>query len=69
MGGLLGALMYSLFFNLFAGNNPVLALWLSIALCGALVAGLSMIYFDHAVIFGSAIAGSYSFVRVSICKW
>jgi len=64
MGGLLGALMYSMFSNLFV-SNPVVALWVLVSLGGAIVAGLSMIYFDHAVIFGSAIGGSYSFVRVS----
>ena len=56
--------MYSMFSNLFV-SNPVVALWVLVSLGGAIVAGLSMIYFDHAVIFGSAIGGSYSFVRVS----
>ena len=65
IGGILGALMYSLLFNVFSRNNPVLGLWLSVALTGVIVAALSMIYFDHAVIIGSAIAGSYAFVRVS----
>lgn len=64
IGGLFGALMYSMLFNAFAGNNPILTLWLSIAFCGVIIAVLSMIYFDHAVIFGSAIAGAYTFARV-----
>ena len=63
-GGFMGALMYSMFSNLFTGN-PVVALWLFVSITGALVAGLSMYYFDLAVIFGSAIGGAYAFVRVS----
>lgn len=65
LGGILGAIMYSLLFYVFAGSNPLVAVWLSISLCAVGVAALSMVYFDHAVIFGSAIAGAYCFVRVS----
>jgi len=65
IGGFMGAIMYSMFSNLFTGN-PVVALWLFVSLTGALVAGLSMYYFDLAVIFGSAIGGAYAFVRVSL---
>jgi hypothetical protein len=57
--------MYSLLFNVFAQNNPILGIWLCIVIFGLIVAVLSMIYFDHAVIIGSAIAGAYSFVRVT----
>lgn len=60
--------MYSLLFHVFAGSNPILALWLSIAFCGVIIAVLSMVYFDHAVIFGSGIAGAYVFARVSRFK-
>ena len=65
IGGLFGAIMYSLLFHVFAGSNPILVLWLSIAFCGVIIAVLSMVYFDHAVIFGSGIAGAYIFSRVS----
>ena len=63
IGGLLGAILYSLVFYLFAKNNPILALWLTIAFCAVIIAILSMIFFDHAVIIGSALGGSYVFVR------
>jgi hypothetical protein len=65
IGGLLGAILYSLVFYLFSKNNPMLALWLTIAFCAVVVAILSMIFFDHAVIIGSALGGAYVFVRVS----
>ncbi len=66
IGGMAGALLYSMVFHVFSGSNPMIALWLSISLCGALTAGLSMVYFDHAVIIGSSLAGAYAFGRVSI---
>lgn len=65
IGGLAGALLYSMVFHVFAGQNPMIALWLSITFCGVLTAGLSMVYFDHAVIIGSSLAGAYMFGRVS----
>ncbi|CDW71763.1 UNKNOWN [Stylonychia lemnae] len=63
IGGLLGAILYSLVFYLFAKNNPILALWLTIAFCAVIIAILSMIFFDHAVIIGSSLGGAYVFVR------
>ena len=65
LGGLFGAILYSLVFYLFASGNPILAVWLVIAFCAVIVAILSMIFFDHAVIIGSSIIGAYVFVRVS----
>lgn len=65
IGGILGAILYSLVFYLFASNNPLLALWLTIAFCAVIIAVLSMIFFDHAVIIGSSLGGSYVFIRVS----
>ena len=41
----------------------MLVLWLTIAFCAVIIAVLSMIYFDHAVIFGSALGGAYCFMR------
>ena len=66
IGGLLGAILYSLVFYLFARNNPLLALWLTIAFCAVIISVLSMIFFDHAVIIGSCLGGAYVFVRVSL---
>lgn len=65
LGGLFGAILYSLVFHIFARENPILALWLVIAFCAIVVSVLSMIFFDHAVIIGSSIIGAYVFVRVS----
>lgn len=67
IGGLIGGLLYSLVFYLFAEDNPLLAVWLTIALSSVVVAVLSMIFFDKAVILGSAIGGAYNFIRVTIC--
>jgi hypothetical protein len=64
MGGLFGALLYSMLFSVFAGANPIGMLWMCIAICGVIIGILSMIYFDHAVIVGSSLAGSYIFSRV-----
>lgn len=64
VGGLFGALLYSILFSVFAGSNPLGMLWMCIAFCGVLVGILSMIYFDHAVIIGSSLAGAYIFGRV-----
>jgi hypothetical protein len=71
VGGLIGALIYELFFSLFVDDNRTLGVWLTIGLTAGLVAVGSMFLFDHVVILGSSIAGSYSFFRVSlsICGW
>jgi hypothetical protein len=64
IGGLLGGVLYSLVFYLFAEDNPLLVLWLTILFTAIVVSILSMVYFDYAVIFGAGIAGAYMFVRV-----
>jgi len=69
IGGLAGALLYSMLFHVFAGSNPMIALWICISFCGLGTAGLSMIYFDHAVIIGSSLAGAYIFGRVSMLNF
>ena len=61
----MGGVFYSLVVYMFVEENPLLALWLTILVCAVLFAVLSMIYFDQAVIFGSAIAGSYMLMRVT----
>jgi hypothetical protein len=65
IGGIFGALLYSMLFYSFSETNPIMVLWVTIALCGIIVSVLSMIYFDQAVIIGSAIGGAYLFGRVS----
>jgi len=64
IGGLFGALLYSMLSSVFAGGNPIGMLWMCIAFCGVIIGILSMIYFDHAVIVGSSLAGAYIFGRV-----
>lgn len=65
VGGLIGALIYELFFSLFVDDDRTLGIWLTIACCAVLVAVGSMFFFDHVVILGSSISGSYLFFRVS----
>ena len=67
IGGLFGAILYTLFFYMFSSTNPLLILWLTIIFCSVIIAILSMIFFDHAVCIGSSLGGSYVFVRVSFC--
>jgi hypothetical protein len=66
MGALFGSLFYTLVVSRFEQENPLLTLWVTIILCSIAVAILSQIYFDHTVIVGSAIVGSYIFIRVSV---
>jgi hypothetical protein len=69
IGGLMGGMLYSSVFYVFSEDNPLLAIWLCISFSAIIVAVLSMIYFDHAVIIGAALGGSYIFVRVIINKF
>lgn len=64
IGGLLGGVLYTSVFSPFAEANPLLAVWLTIVLSAVVVSILSMIFFDHAVIIGSAIGGAYCIIRV-----
>lgn len=68
IGGILGGILYKLLIFNFAGENPVMVLWLSIAFFACLCSVLSMIFFDHAVIICSAIGGAYMFSR-GISQW
>lgn len=63
IGGIMGGGLYSAFLYQYADENPMMVLWMSIAFCAILVAVLSMVFFDHAVIFCSAILGSFVLVR------
>lgn len=63
VGGMIGALINTVFFHYFSTSNPLLGLWLSIALCAIGTSVLSMVFFDHALIIGSTIMGSYVFIR------
>ena len=64
IGGLIGAILYTSIFSPFAEGNPLLAVWLTIVLSAVVVAVLSMIFFDQAVIIGSSIGGAYCLIRV-----
>jgi len=64
VGGIFGALLYSSGFHVMGtAENQMLVLWLSIAFCSVIIAVLSMVFFDYAVIVGSAIGGAYCIVR------
>lgn len=65
IGAFIGILLYNSTFYV-VGTNEVMVLWLTIAISSVIVAVLSMVFFDYAVIVGSAIGGSYILVRVSI---
>ena len=65
IGGIVGGVIYGILISNFSKENPLLALWLTILVCSILVAVLTQVYFDVAIIICSAIAGSYLFVRVS----
>jgi len=67
IGGLIGGVLYGLVFHAFAHENPLLCLWLCIVFCSVILAVLSMVFFDHAVIIGAAIGGSYLFIRGISC--
>lgn len=63
MGALFGSVMYASVVVRFQGENTLLALWLTILICSIGIAILSQVFFDHTVIVGSAIIGSYILVR------
>lgn len=67
IGACVGAFMGMAVFNTMvyqiSKENALLGLWLTIMMCSLLVAGLSMAFFDNAVIIGSSIVGSYLLFR------
>ena len=63
MGALLGSLIYASIIVKIQGESTLVALWLTILICSIAVAILSQVFFDHTVIVGSAIVGSYVLVR------
>lgn len=67
VGALLGSFIGMAIFNSLvariSSGNPLLGLWMTIMVTAIIIAGLSMIFFDNAVIFGSSIVGSYLFFR------
>jgi hypothetical protein len=65
---MLGVLIFIVLFHWFASRNAVLALWITIVICSLIIALLSIMFFDHIVIFGAAFGGAYLFVRVSLIK-
>ena len=63
IGGLLGGILYGLIAYAQTLSYPFLVLLLTI-LFSAIIGGiLSVKYFDYAIIVGSAIGGSYLFIR------
>ena len=62
-GGTIGALLYVTCFYIFANDNSTLLLWCCVGITSAIAAVVSMIFFDYAVIWGSAVFGAYVFVR------
>ena len=64
LGGIVGSVFYSVLLRTLSETHPLLVLWASILSVAALVAYLAYRYFGVAMIFGSAIIGSFLFFRV-----
>lgn len=64
-GAGLGAFIYGVGFYGLSDDHPFLVLWLTMAGTGFIVAIVSMIFFDYAVIIYSAIIGGYILMRVT----
>jgi len=64
LGGIVGSVAYSLVLRKISEKYPMLVLWLSILVMAALVAYLAHRFFGVAMIFGTAIIGSFLFFRV-----
>jgi hypothetical protein len=62
-GAIGGALLYTLVFYHFSSSNPILVIWLCIAFCSVVAGVVCMVFFDNAIIFGSAALGAYLFIR------
>lgn len=63
LGIFVGVGLYNMFiYNFFEGNN-ILGIWLTLMVSAIGVSTLCMTFFDNAVIFGSAVIGSYFFFR------
>ncbi len=67
IGLLLGHLLYNLIVSSFVDTGNVLAIWITMAASAVIVSLISVFLFDLAVIFGTAIAGAYLFVRGFSC--
>lgn len=66
LGGLLGSVVYSCLIRMITEESPMIFLWLSIISFSLIVSYLSQVYFQVAVIVGSAVIGSFFFFRVSL---
>lgn len=64
IGGLLGSILYGFIIYIYPPRNSLLILLLTILISAIIIGILSLKYFDYAIIFGSAIGGSYLFIRV-----
>ena len=65
LGGLLGGCLYGIIVYLLSDENPTLVLYLTIALSAVITAALCIKYFQYIAMVGSAILGSYFFIRVT----
>ena len=63
-GGIFGMVLYVLFIHFFVTDNAALAIWITCATSALITSILSMVFFDHACVIGSALGGSYALVRV-----
>lgn len=66
VGAGIGAFIYGVGFYGLSDDHPYMVMWLTMAGVAILVALVSMIFFDYAVIIYSAIIGGYIFMRVSL---
>jgi len=63
MGAFLGMSLFNSVVFKISQDNTLLGLWLTIMFSSMLVAGLCMVFFDNAIIFGSSIVGAYLLFR------
>ncbi len=67
IGSLFGHLFYNLLVSTFVDTNNIMTLWITMALSAVIIGALSVVLFDVAVIFGTAITGAYCLVRGISC--
>jgi hypothetical protein len=65
LGGIIGSVFYSVALRTLSESYPLAVMWLSIISLAGLVAYLAHRYFGVAMIFGTAIIGSFLIFRVS----
>lgn len=63
IGGLVGSFIYKAIIYAVSASNPMLGLYLTVLGSSIIIAVLSFVFFDYAVIFGSAFIGAYCITR------